>query len=345
MSVLPSSSSNDLFSPSSRNPKNVRDHREERRPRKPCWQDSRRYRCALFKTKTFPSPSPGHVQSNACTGGSSGIGLATVELLLEQGASVVVGDQQPIPITHSGLTYVETDVASWPSLIALFNKAIEVHGHIDHVFANAGIGGYRADYLASPLDAETGELLEPSSMTLDINLKAVINTAYLGMHHMREQNTAGSVVLTASASSIQRFRNADYAVAKHGVLGFMRGIVPNVQARNLPIRVNCIAPTFTRTGMVSAEGFRAIGREDLLQEPEVVARSTAVLMADEGRQGQVVYSAGGRLWEIEESKLLPMADEIVGIYNEETVSWPHAASLFVSPMCETRVKGEMPLSP
>lgn len=255
---------------------------------------------------------------------------------MELGAHVVVGDKQPIPITHDGLTFVETDVLSWPSLLALFNKTVELHGHVDHVFANAGIGGYKADYLASAFDADTGELLEPSALTLDINLKAVINTAYIGMHHMRQYGTPGSIVLTASASSFQRFRNADYATAKHGVVGFMRGLVPNLQTQNLPIRVNCIAPTFTQTGMVPPEGFRATGREHLLQQPDVVARSTAVLMADERRQGQVVYSAGGRLYEIEESRLLPMMTEIVGIYSEDPVGCTFSLIVLSFRFCETR---------
>lgn len=263
-------------------------------------------------------------------GGSSGIGLATVELLLELGANVVVGDQQPIPISHDSLTFLETNVLSWPSLLALFNKAVELHGQVDHVFANAGIGGFRADYFSSSFDEATGELLEPSNLTYDVNLKAVINTAYLGMHHMRQQQQrtstgggggGGSVVLTASASSFQRFRNVDYATAKHGVVGFMRGLVPELQAQNLPIRVNCIAPTFTQTGLVSRDDFKAIGLEHLLQEPTTVAQSTAILMADASRQGQVVYSAGGRLYEIEESKLLPLVADIVGKYSEDPVGF------------------------
>lgn len=226
-------------------------------------------------------------------------------------------------------------MCSWPALVALFAQALALHGHVDHVFANAGIGGYRTDYLApvAPVDPATGALLEPSTLTLDVNLKAAINTAYLGLHHMRhnhhhhqqqqqQQRRGGSVVLTASASSFQRFRNADYTIAKHGVLGFMRGVVPNLQAQGLPMRVNCIAPSFTRTGLVSDEGFRGMGREDLLQAPEVAARSAAVLMADGARQGQLVYSAGGRMWEIEESRLLPTAAEIVGVDDEDKVSWP-----------------------
>lgn len=246
-----------------------------------------------------------------------------------------MGDQQPIPITHNGLTFVETNVTSWPSLLALFKKAIELHGQVNHVFANAGIGGFRADYLTSSLDEATGELLEPSNLTYDVNLRAVINTAYIGMHHLRQQQQqqqgtssagGGSIVLTASASSFQRFRNIDYATAKHGVVGFMRGLVPalnaaaQAQAQDYsPIRVNCIAPTFTQTGLVSRDDFKAMGMEHLLQEPITVAQSTAILMADTARQGQVVYSAGGRLFEIEESRLLPVAAGIVGEYSEDPV--------------------------
>lgn len=248
---------------------------------------------------------------------------------MELGANVVVGDQQPTPISHNNLTYLESNVLSWPSLLALFNKAVEVYGQVDHVFANAGIGGYRADYFTSSFDEATGELLEPSNLTYDVNLRAVINTTYLGMHHMRQQLQqqqqqgtsagGGSVVLTASASSFQRFRNIDYATAKHGVVGFMRGLVPEIQAQNLPIRVNCIAPTFTHTGLVSRDDMKAIGLEHLLQEPITVAESTAILMADASRQGQVVYSAGGRLYEIEESRLLPLIAEITGEYSEDPV--------------------------
>lgn len=254
------------------------------------------------------------------SGGSSGIGLATVKLLLEVGANIVVGDRDAVPITHDALTFVETEVGSWSALQNLFNKAVELHGRVDHVFANAGISGNRAKYFDDVFDETTGELLEPNSVTLDINLKAVINTTYLGMHHMRHQSPpGGSIVCTASASSFQRFRNVDYAVSKHGVLGFMRGVVASLLVRDLSIRVNCISPSWTRTGMVTAELLEGSGALDLSQDPESVAKSVAILMADQKRQGQVIYSKLGQYMEIEESRLLPLADEIVGQMNEDVV--------------------------
>ena len=72
------------------------------------------------------------------TGGSSGIGLATTKLLLELGARVAVGDMNPCPVTDGQIVFQETDVRDWNSQAALFKKAVEKFGRIDHVFANAG---------------------------------------------------------------------------------------------------------------------------------------------------------------------------------------------------------------
>jgi NAD(P)-dependent dehydrogenase (short-subunit alcohol dehydrogenase family) len=74
------------------------------------------------------------------TGGSSGIGLATARLLLDLGAKVVMGDlhHPPDDLSSQNLTYMPLDVTNWKQLCAVFKKTVEVHGRIDHVFANAG---------------------------------------------------------------------------------------------------------------------------------------------------------------------------------------------------------------
>lgn len=153
-------------------------------------------------------------------GGSSGIGLATVKLLLSLGALVVSGDIQP-PATNAsaetpGLQYVQTNVTSWPDLANLFKKAKEQHGRIDHVFANAGIGP-RANYLELETDAN-GELKEPSAEVLDVNLKSVVNTASLGVHYLKQQPEGGSIVLMGSSTGLQPLRAPDYCKSKSKAL-------------------------------------------------------------------------------------------------------------------------------
>lgn len=227
---------------------------------------------------------------------------------------MVAGDLNPIPIDNHCLTFTTVNVTSWKDLTNLFKLAKSKHGRIDHVFANAGISG-RADYLAEALD-ENGDLLEPTHLVFDINLRAVVNTCTLAIHYMRKQDAGGSIVLTASASSFQRFRLVDYATAKHGVLGLMRGLTALLQP-NIPIRVNAISPSWTATGLVP-EGFVAKAAGIVSQPASVVARSVAILMADAQRSGQLIYSVDGKYSEAE-GTLLQAAKDIVGEANEDLV--------------------------
>ena len=140
-------------------------------------------------------------------GGSSGIGLATVELLVSLGALVVSGDIQAPPATGDFL-FVRTDVRKWVNLTELFKIAKDKHGRIDHVFVNAGIGP-RANYLALETE-ENGDLKEPNKDTLDINLNSVVNTATLAAHYLKDQTEGGSIVLMGSSTGLHPVRAVDY---------------------------------------------------------------------------------------------------------------------------------------
>lgn len=148
-------------------------------------------------------------QPNQSPGGSSGIGLAAVDLFLAHGAIVVNGDVSPPASPPSAsYTYVQADVSNWASLNALFRKAKDLHARIDHVFANAGLG-FRADYLATELDGN-GDLKEPSHAALDVGMRGVINTGTLAIYYIRQQPEGGSIVVNASVMGIQRCRAVDY---------------------------------------------------------------------------------------------------------------------------------------
>ncbi|KAH7195130.1 hypothetical protein BKA60DRAFT_601396 [Fusarium oxysporum] len=204
------------------------------------------------------------------TGGSSGIGLATVELLLSIGASVVNGDvQAPEKEMAGAYEFIKTDVTKWEELLALFNKAKETHGRIDHVFANAGIGP-RADYLSTQLD-QAGNLMEPSSQNLDINLKG--------------QAEGGSIVITGSATGLQRFRAVDYG--KLGNAGRIASVVPSLKSLLNSINVD-------------------------VQPASVVARCAVYLMADTTMNGQVVHVQRGKYAEVDTAVLIPAYRKIKG---------------------------------
>ncbi|KAF5981584.1 levodione reductase [Fusarium bulbicola] len=238
------------------------------------------------------------------TGGSSGIGLATVEVLQSVEAWVVNGDvQAPSRKFDGGYRFVRTDVTRWEDLLALFKEAKKICGRIDHVFANAGIGP-RTDYLSTRLD-KNGDLVEPPSQVLDINLKGVINTSTLAIHHLRQQPGGGSIVITGSATSLQRFRAIDYATAKHAVLGFGRGLIPLLETAQLPIRVNILAPSWTDSQVLPSLKNLLASINVEVQPASVVARCAAYLIVDSSKNGQLIYVQHGRCMEIDESVLLP----------------------------------------
>lgn len=143
------------------------------------------------------------------TGGSSGIGLAAVNTLLSQGASVINADiQPPAEQPENSYTFVKTDVTVWAEQIALFKKAKEIYGRIDHVFANAGLGP-RANYLSTEVD-ENGDLKEPTRQLLDVSLTGVMHTATIAIYYMRQQAEGGSIVINGSTTGLQRLRAVDY---------------------------------------------------------------------------------------------------------------------------------------
>ena len=184
-------------------------------------------------------------------------------------------------------------MTSWSSLAELFKATHAEYGRIDIVFANAGIGP--SDSYVDLKQSPDGEVQEPSHRTLDINLKACTNTVVLGVHYMKSQPSGGSIVVTASASSYQRFIASDYAIAKHGVLGLMRSLVDQLPPHR--IRINAIAPSWTDTRLVPEEALAKAGIK--VQSPSVVARSVGILAVDEGRHGECVYSCEGIYRELE----------------------------------------------
>ncbi|KAE8164808.1 hypothetical protein BDV40DRAFT_286688 [Aspergillus tamarii] len=250
------------------------------------------------------------------TGGSSGIGRGTVELCLQLGAKVVIGDLNPPPPDLSRietLKFVTADTSSWDSLRTLFNEAVKAFGRIDHVFANAGIGP-RTSFLEESLD-ENGELAPPDMKVLNVNMNGAIYTTRLAVHYFKKcagrhnRVATGSIVFTASASSFQTFGAPDYATAKHAVLGLMRSLVAQLPGN---VRVNAIAPSWTSSGLVSPEFLASLGV--ITQDPDVVARSVALLFADSERNGHLIYSWEGKYKEIDQAEggILSSVKSILG---------------------------------
>lgn len=150
-----------------------------------------------------------------------------------------------------------------------------------------------------------------------MNLIGVINTLRLGVHYLKrdqpphqpsESNPSlngenlvngKSIILSASGASLRNFWATDYATAKHGVLGLLRGLTEDTISLG-GVRLNAVAPSWTDTGMVPRALLESVDAR--VQDPEKVACAVARLFGDEERHGQLVYIWDGRYFEINSSK-------------------------------------------
>lgn len=112
------------------------------------------------------------------TGGAGGIGQATAELLVAEGATVVIGDidvdhgQEVASRIGDAAAFKETDVSDADQVQDLVDFAVEHFGGLDVMFNNAGIG--------TPLKRFLPDDLEDFSRIMDVNLFGVIAGAQRG---------------------------------------------------------------------------------------------------------------------------------------------------------------------
>ena len=159
------------------------------------------------------------------TGGSSGIGLATAQLLssLNPNHHLVLIDLQPPPSTFkhdASRVLVHTcNITSWADQRAGFEKAYAKFGRIDCVFVNAGIAEHEDQFFTDELDGE-GRLKEPDRRVLNIDMDAASDTTKLAIHYLRKNGEdGGQIAMTASLAGYLASAGAPlYSAAKHGML-------------------------------------------------------------------------------------------------------------------------------
>lgn len=212
-------------------------------------------------------------------------------------------------------------MCSWESQRDAFIQIEAWYGHIDHVFANAGLGP-TFDFLDDTFD-ENGLLAPPNLRTINVNLLGVISTLRLASHYIQKHSEhrapgeLGSIVVTASASSFQTFSAGDYTTAKHGVLGMLRGFGSRLEGK---VRLNAVAPSWTDTGIISKEFMESLGTST--QAPAVVAKSVVHLFGQQKYHNEAIYSLDGKYWEINQGEhgLLQAVDDMLpGAGKEEAV--------------------------
>ena len=176
------------------------------------------------------------------TGGCSGIGLATVQRFVAEGAKVVIGDiddeRGKMLVDELGgaevATYVHVDVTSKDEVDALFRTAKDTYGSVDIAFNNAGISPPDDD---SILDTE----LDAWRRVQEVNLTSVYLCCKAALPYMLEQKR-GSIINTASFVAVMGAATSQisYSASKGGVLSMTREL--GVQFAREGVRVNALCP-------------------------------------------------------------------------------------------------------
>ncbi len=223
------------------------------------------------------------------TGGASGIGRATAMLLAREGAAVIVADVDAdagpsvvAEIAQAGgrALFERVDVTSAADCRRVAERAIREFGRIDILFNNAGI-----IRRATVMDLREDDW----DRVMAVNVKSIYLLSREVIPHMEKQG-AGAIINTASGWGLAGgAKAAVYCASKGAVVLLTKAMAIDHGPR---IRVNCICPGDTDTGMLRAEAQqlaedsqrflaesakRPLGR---VGKPEEIAQAVLYLASD-----------------------------------------------------------------
>ncbi|MCJ1440500.1 MAG: hypothetical protein MMC23_000984 [Stictis urceolatum] len=255
-------------------------------------------------------------------GGANGIGKATVGQFHSQGAQVVFGDisetsgtslAASLESSHNPALFFRTDVTIYKDIVALFKKALALHGHIDH--AVCIVGTTDSDTLVdSRLSPEAVEI-EPDTHTLDVNLRGpcyFCRVATVFLQQGREGPAADrSIILMGSVAGLTDAPFMPmYGSSKHGVMGLMRALRHQLR-ETAGIRINVVCPWMTDTALAAVVKDAWLEQRLPWNKPEDVAKVVVDVAKDMEIHGSALFMEGGRVWEVQ-AKLDQMEEQWMG---------------------------------
>jgi NAD(P)-dependent dehydrogenase (short-subunit alcohol dehydrogenase family) len=240
----------------------------------------------MTQTEWIPKRLDGKIA--VITGGNSGIGLATAQRFVQEGAYVfITGRRQnelDKAITQIGrnVVGVQGDVSNLADLDRLYGTVKQQKGRIDILFTNAGV----AD--VAPLGSITESHFDK---IFGINIKGLLFTVQKALQLFQD---GGSIILTSSVGGSKGFEGVSvYSATKAAVRSFARSWTVDLKQRK--IRVNAVSPGMISTPMLSGQGM-GLSEEQVEQfkksvlnnvplgrvgNPDEIAKTVAFLASDD----------------------------------------------------------------
>lgn len=237
------------------------------------------------------------------TGGASGIGRATVEKFVREGAKVLIVDinldsaeQAVAEIEESGFegatAAARADVSVYDEVEAAVQRAVEVFGKLDVIFNNAGIAGGKP-----LLEHDPAVDYEPM---IRIDQDGVYYGILAAGRQFRDQGTPGVIISTSSIYGEQAAELAfTYSAAKAAVISFTRSAA--YELAQYGIRAVAITPGRVGTAIINqfSDDLKATFASEQLRntmtDPSEIADVVAFLASDEANaiNGTVVHVDDG----------------------------------------------------
>lgn len=207
------------------------------------------------------------------TGGASGIGAATADMIRAGGGTVVVFDQ------CDGQTCMTVDVANRDAVNAGVLHVVERYGRIDMVVNAAGVGRLGNIMTLDPQDWD---------LVMRVNLDGTFNMCRSIAPIMVAAGRGSIVNVGSTFGMIARDDSLPYAVSKAAVIHLTKQMA--VDLANSGVRVNCVCPGIIETPMTQllfTEDAQAALRQNVdlhamrrEGQPKEVAEAAAFLLSD-----------------------------------------------------------------
>ena len=219
------------------------------------------------------------------TGGSRGIGYATVERFLQEGATVILAASSPATAQKAvdrlkekypdaNVAGISPDLAKFEDVYTTFNNVVTQYGGIDILVNNAGVSE------STPFERYTDDLFDK---VMDLNVKGVFNATRAATELMGKGsvilNTSSMVSITGQPSGVA------YPTSKFAVNGMTISLARELGPKG--IRVNAVAP-----GIIETDLMKAVPKEVIdpmisriplrrLGQPEDIANAFVFLASNE----------------------------------------------------------------
>lgn len=225
------------------------------------------------------------------TGGTKGIGLATVHKLAENGAKVYACSRKQNHELPSEVDFCELDVTKYESCKKLFDYIISKEKRVDILVTCAGI----------MRDALTAKMTDEMFLdVLNTNLKGTFNIVKLVGPYMELQGY-GSIVTVSSIAANGDIGKANYSASKAGVIAMTKTWAKEFSRKGAQVRVNSIAPGCIKTDMLAQipeKYYNQLANATMLKrlgEPNEIANVIAFLSSEEASYitGTVIAVDGG----------------------------------------------------